>query len=735
MPYIQTTIPNWRKQSEPASEHDLVCQIPRQIIPQVSELKKQSKEDIKKKELEKKIDNFIVEYTNTIKKLLETQSKYASNISIINNKQHFNDELDIDCCYYSNKDTHYNLKQTIMFIIDLFDDNLYKFSMKTFEKMRDKIISEKHSKYFIKTILTDPFSLIDIQSSPIKFNQAYEIYKKLNISISDDELINKWAIYALQDNNGSFYKIKSHPHSNNIYKIFSDRPFKQGWYFSLRKFCEDKNILGNYNKYLKILNSLLIEHTKYKGLYAIKKYVELEKTIGENVLDMYYDKNNSIDEDEFNKFIIYFENKKNIKLTNEQIQAIKFSIIDELSIITGPPGTGKSTITEAVIEWYNIKDNGYNISLQAPTGKAIKGLLEKCSNIKNKELCGTLHKCLLSTFPKITYERDTGKSQDKLPHSINKIIVDEASMIDIFMFKNLLHFCSYFECGLILCGDIKQLPPVGKGQPFASIINSELFNTQYLTEIKRQDEGKLKNCIININNKNLSENDFDNITTTFIEHDFKNTYKSIDLFKEIVNEYGKENIGIITPEHSKEPGTFEMNKLLQKEVYNPNNPDYHGYFKEGDYVMRTENKYEDSVIRVNGDTGVINFIKKTVYDKNGKSKKYDCARILYDNDGYSDNNFEDIHLHAIKDNFTLNYCNTVHKYQGSQKSVIVFICSPLHSSLSWGTNRLKLVYTAISRAQKKLIVIGDKQLFFNVQNCKDEPFITSFMNEFITYEF
>ena len=89
----------------------------------------------------------------------------------------------------------------------------------------------------------------------------------------------------------------------------------------------------------------------------------------------------------------------------------------------------------------------------------------------------------------------------------------------------------------------------------------------------------------------------------------------------------------------------------------------------------------------------------------------------------------------IKDNFTLNYCNTVHKYQGSQKPVIIFICSPLHNSLSWGTNRLKLVYTAISRAQKKLIVIGDKQLFFDVQNCQDEPFVSSFMSEFITYEF
>ena len=705
------------------------------IIQSVSELKKKSKEEEKNAELEKKIDKFIVLYKETINKQLKIQSKYGSNISIINNKQHFIDELDTDNYYTYQENTVFTLKKTIKFIINLFQDNLDKFSMKTFEKMRDKINSEKHSKYFINTILTEPFSLIDIQSSPINFNQAYEIHKKLNIPISDNELVIKWAIFALQDNNGSFYKIKSHPNSNNIYKTYSDRPFKQGWYFKLRKFCEDKNLLGKYNKYLNILNSLLIEHSSYKGLYGIKEFVELEKNIGETVMNMYYDNDNDIDEDKFTIFITSFENKKKYKLTNEQIQAIKFAIIGDLSIITGPPGTGKTTIVEAIIEWYQNENPYYNISLQAPTGKAIKGLLEKCENIKNKDICGTLHKCLLNTFPKIKQEINTGETQDKLPHTIHKIIVDEASMIDIFMFKKLLNFCDYFQCSLLLCGDINQLPPVGKGQPFASIINSDLFNTQLLTEIKRQDNGKLKDCIININNKTLSDKDFDGITTTFIEHDFKDREKSINLFKRIVHDNGKENIGIITPENGKEPGTFEMNKFLQNEVYNPNNSFYHGYFKEDDFIMRTENKYEEDVIRVNGDTGIINFVNKMIPDKNGKLKKRAVAQILYDTNEYNDDNFEYIDLGDIKDNFTLNYCNTVHKYQGSQKPVIVFICSPLHNSLSWGTNRLKLVYTAISRAQKKLIVIGDKNLFFNVQKCNEEPFITSFMQQFNTYEF
>ena len=87
---------------------------------------------------------------------------------------------------------------------------------------------------------------------------------------------------------------------------------------------------------------------------------------------------------------------------------------------------------------------------------------------------------------------------------------------------------------------------------------------------------------------------------------------------------------------------FEMNKFLQNEVYNPNNPFYHGYFKEGDFIMRTQNKYEEDVIRVNGDTGIINFVNKTITDKNGMLKKREVAQILYDSNEYNDDNFEDI---------------------------------------------------------------------------------------------
>ena len=716
-------------------------------IPSCKDLRKLNLQIEKNKKNEERASKLKDEYIKKLERIIKQNIQYTE-ISIVDNITLFKNELNElkNNTYYNYTDKN-TFEDTILHIITWFKDYTSKISFKTFEGIIDTLLFEKHSRYLIKNIIDNPLDLIQIQHSPIKFTQAYRILKELNIPFTDELLVQKWSIFALQDNNGSFYKIKSHPNSKNKYKENFDRPFKQSWYYLLRKFCEENEILDTkHQPYLNILNGLLIEHKTYKYLYGIKEFVEIEKEIGDKLLNMYYDSNNeTIDEAEFDQFIKDFEKNKSssdkpFKLTGEQITAIKYSIIYNLCNITGPPGTGKSTITVATIEWFNRKSdiNGftYNISLMAPTGKALKGLTDKCKNIRTNNICGTLHKCLLNTFPKIKKEIDDcdNDSDKKYPQYINKIIVDETSIVNIFMFNKLLKACEYFDnCSLVLCGDIKQLPPVGNGRPFESIINSELINTVYLTEIKRQDTGKLKDCIIKINKKKMSIRDFDNNSTIFTEHDFNDNNKTIKICNDIINKHGKENVVFITPENNKAPGVFEMNKLLQNYVYNYDNHYAHGFFKEGDYVMRTENKYDDDVIRVNGDTGKIFFtdILKT-NPKTNKNYREHVARVYYDDE---ETPMEEVPICDIKDKFTLNYCNTVHKYQGSQKDVVVFIASSLHSSISWGTNRLKLAYTAISRAAKTLIVIGDKKTFFDIQNCKDEPFVTSFMKEFNEYDF
>ena len=724
-------------------QHESSCS---KTIPSCKDLRKLNLQIEKNKKNEERASKMKDEYVKKLDIIIKKNSQYQT-ISIVDKIQLFTrerDELKNNTYYgYTNKNT---FEDTILHIIEWFKDSQSKMSFKTFEGIIDTLSFEKNSRYLIKNIIDNPLELIQIEHSPIRFNQAYRIVKELDIPFTDELLVQKWSIFAVQDNNGSFYKIKSHIDSKNKYKEYSDRSFKQGWYWLLRKFCDENNILSTkYASYLDILNGLLVQHKKIKYLYGIKEFVEIERDIGDETLDLYYDNNETIEDiEKFERFIQEFEqnkstNEKPFKFNDEQISAIKHTITDKLCIITGPPGTGKSTITEATIEWFNQESSrtgfAYNICLMAPTGKALKGLTDKCKNIRTNNICGTLHKCLLNTFPKIVKEIDEcdSDSDKKYPQYINKIIVDETSMVNIFMFKKLLKACKYFDCSLVLCGDIKQLPPVGNGRPFECIINSELFNTVYLTEIKRQDTGKLKDCIIKINKKKLSIDDFDNNSTIFTEHDFINNKKTVRFCKDIVDKYGKENVAFLTPEHNKPPGVFEMNKLLQCYVYNHDNHYEHGYFKEGDYVMRTENKYDDDVIRVNGDTGKIFFkeILKT-NPKTNRSYKEKVALVYYDDEQTP---MEEVDLCDIKDKFTLNYCNTVHKYQGSQKDVVVFIASSLHSSLSWGTNRLKLAYTAISRAAKNLIILGDKKTFFDIQQCKNEPFVSSFMTEFNEYDF
>lgn len=710
-------------------------------IPSCRDLRKLNLEVEKNKKNEERAFKIKEHYLKKLDAIIKKDSSYQT-ISIVDNIHSFKKERDhLKNNTYHNYTDENTFEDTILHIIEWFKDCQIKITFKTIEKIIETLSFEKSSRYLIKNILENPLDMIQIQHPTLNFNQAYRIVSELNIPFTDELLLEKWAIYAVQDNSGSFYKIKSHPDSKSKYKEYSDRPFRQGWFWLLRKFCDENKILAKYSKYLNILNTMLVQHKSIKHLYGIKDFVSIEKTSGDDLLTMYYDEEEDIDNDKFDDFIQLFEKMKStpdkpFKLNEEQISAVKHTITDKLCIITGPPGTGKSTIIEATIEWFNRQssdtDFHYTISLMAPTGKAFKGLYDKCKNITNTDICGTLHKCLLNTFPKITSQIDDPGSEKKYPEYINKIIIDETSMVDIFMFNSLLKWCKYFNCSLILCGDIKQLPPVGKGRPFECIINSGLFNIKYLNEIKRQDSGKLKDCIVNINKKELSMDDFDNEATIFMEHDFTHNKKTVRICNDIVSKYGKTNVAFITPENNKQGGVFEMNKLLQNDVYNSNNHYEHGYFKEGDYVMRTENKYDDDIIRVNGDTGKITFREKQVFNsKTGRTRKEKLAVIEYD-DGSP---YEEIALCEIKDKFTLNYCNTVHKYQGSQKDVVVFIASSLHSSLTWGTNRLKLAYTAISRAAKTLIVIGDKKIFFDIQKCKDEPFVSSFMTEFNEYDF
>ncbi len=625
----------------------------------------------------------------------------------------------------SNK-TYYNFThentfiQYILIMKEWLSDCKPKLTFGCLQNMLNSLKFELNPRYLLSNLLFKPLDIIQIRHSPINFSIAYKICDTLNIPMNDTTFIDKWAISTVQDNNGSFYKKKE---------------YKNGWFELLQQFCDEKKIQDKYKSLKKILNKILVPHWKDNEYFVDTKYLSYEQELGDKIINDYYDESIQIDDNSFNEFIYNYELKQgnNFKFETEQFNAIYNAIKEKCSIITGPPGTGKTTITKAIISYLKeLYTQDYVISLLAPTGKAAKTLMDavnKDYELVDKTICGTLHKQLFHTFKFIWKKKmgmDVVEKFKNLPDHIDCIIIDEFSMTDIFLFEKLLLWSRDFKCKLIFVGDNNQLPPVGKGRPFSQLIKSKLLTTTYLTKIKRQDQGTLKDCIINIQTKDLSIDDFNGLDTQIINHDFKKTKETTQIFRKIVEENGKDNLIIITPEHKGFAGTKELNRLLQTTVYNILEPDVHGSFKDKDYIMRTKNCYSENNIRVNGDSGIIEFDKPSFKTNFKPSKK---ATIYYDSGGEP----ESIDNSKLFEEFTLNYCNTVHKYQGSQKNIVVVCVSPEHFSLKFG-NALKLVYTAISRAQKKLIIVGDSKIFFKSQYVTEHKFITSFMEQFTEIE-
>ena len=492
-----------------------------------------------------------------------------------------------------------------------------------------------------------------------------------------------------------------------------------------------------------------------KYYYTTQEFIDFEIKTSDKVMELFYNESKEADEaDEADETYekeeeaIYahvenytmkqHETKDEFKFEPEQVEAIKRGCrLNKMQLlnITGPPGTGKSTIVDCIMN-YKLRAGGGGkedciIAVMAPTGLAQKNLKNSCNcdpKFSGNIMFSTLHRALNFTFK---------DKKNKFKPSI--IIVDESSMVDLFLFNKLLCACERFQCSLILIGDVKQLPPISAGTPFESIINSKIFDTTVLTNIKRQN-GNLKTIIEKLNHQNgVHYDDFDNICSTFIEA------KTPEDFERVITEiYKKEmmqKVGIHTMcvQREKTAGVFALNPIIQK-LKNPNGEElfvkrYEGahthIFHEGDLVIRTENDYKDeNNVRVNGDVGTIHQTKTKVkrYGKDVYDYKY---TIKYETGKEEDG----LTSGDVQDAFMPFYASSVHKMQGLQETVIVFIVSPAHNYCLTNENSKKLVYTAISRCRANFYVVGDKSLFLKAQKTKVEfTYPTLFMTEFNKYE-
>ena len=378
------------------------------------------------------------------------------------------------------------------------------------------------------------------------------------------------------------------------------------------------------------------------------------------------------------------ESNLNIKYNNEQINAIKKSINNSVLIITGGPGSGKTTIIKGIIETYKeINKLSYanlidEVALLAPTGRAAKRMSEVSSYPAS-----TIH-----SFLKWQKESNKFLVNEYHKSKAKLLIIDETSMIDVSLMASLLKGVSV-HTKIILIGDDHQLPSVGPGDMLHNLIDSEVIDVIELKNIYRQSsKSKIIDLAYNIRNMNIDESIFNNSPDlSFINCSEKDIINHIKELAITYKDLSYKDFQILIPMYKGINGIDNINNKIQ-ELYNPktNNNEIvivETIFRENDKVICLTNQIDEDIY--NGDIGIIeevNNIKK---------------ELLIDFDGIkcriTKSNFKDIKL---------AYAISIHKAQGSEFNTVVIPICRAYSKMLYQ----KLIYTAVTRAKQNLFLIG-----------------------------
>lgn len=397
------------------------------------------------------------------------------------------------------------------------------------------------------------------------------------------------------------------------------------------------------------------------------------------------------------KDIEKIEEKHSIKFEDKQRDAIKTAVIRGMLVLTGGPGTGKTTTINGILELY--EKQKLRVLLAAPTGRAAMRMSEVTGR-KAK----TIHRLLEVEWG--DGDRQVFTRNIENPLEADAVIVDELSMVDTHLFASLLNALP-LGCRLVLVGDADQLPPVGAGNVLQDIIVSGLMPTVALTEIFRQSMESL----IVTNAHKIVKGIYPDLTRVDKDFFFMNR-PNVAQCAEIVTDlyvnrlpkaYGynsMDDIQIICPSKKGELGTVSLNRKLQS-ILNPPSKDKETFesgsriFREGDKVMQIKNNYdiiwkkgdETSAGIFNGDIGRI-----CVVNHNAGFMKidFDGRMALYPFDNISE--------------LELAYAITVHKSQGSEFEAVIMPTCGIVPQLSYRN----LLYTAVTRAKSRIVLVGSK---------------------------
>ena len=536
-------------------------------------------------------------------------------------------------------------------------------------------------------------------------------YKDKVIRIIDNN------IYDLIDNINLNFKEIDTIAINNKYDLYDERrvealiiyllneiTFEQGDTYSF--FQEIYNSIIKYLPDLKSedLEYYLIKLSKQKRVvikkekYYLKELYDAEEYIADRIYRL-----NNMERRKLPKLkekIKELEQKIGITYDESQKNAIITSLNNNFTITTGGPGTGKTTIIKGIIRMLvdTCHISPQNIALLAPTGRASRKLIEVCN------------------IPAYTIHKYLGWDKDNNTFSHNEInvckeeyiIVDEASMIDTMLMFSLLKG-TRLDSKFIFIGDYYQLPSVSQGQVLKDMIDSEVLDVIKLNNLYRQKDG---NYIIDlaheIKNKELSDNFLTKKEDyNFIEVDNDYVLTSIKdiILKALEKGYREKDIQVLAPMYKSQNGIDNLNKMLQ-EIFNPKSNDKNELtvgnktYREGDKVLELVNDSDNSIS--NGDLGYI--INITNKEKNDNKKN----EIIVDFDGNIVSFSPDKFI-----NITHGYAISVHKSQGGEFNMVII---PFVNSFKRMLYN-KLIYTAVTRAKSKLILIGSREAFvYGVNN-------------------
>lgn len=436
-----------------------------------------------------------------------------------------------------------------------------------------------------------------------------------------------------------------------------------------------------HERYLIIEDERIYHHTQYDAEKGIASFLNG------------YPYHTDVDISPFQKEdLTRLENVFHIRYEDKQKSAIDTFFDKSFSILTGGPGTGKTTIVQGILALYKKYYPTHVIALCAPTGRAAKRL----SELSNGNAT-TIHSLL-----KWDLENNTFLVNEKEPIKADLLIIDEFSMVDQWLFYNLVKACKHVKKILII-GDEDQLPSVGPGCVLKDLIASQMFPVTRLAKIFRQSEGSDVVTLAHQIRDGYAD---------IIEHAkdiaFFNcqNYEVKDLILTVVQSalekgYESRDIQVLAPMYGGVAGIDALNNALQK-MLNPN--DLHkreikiGYrvFREKDKVLQLKNQPDDEVY--NGDIG---FIKKIIFTKEDIHNK---NTIIVDFDGILvEYNGDQIY------NITHAYCTSIHKAQGSEYPIVIMpVVKDYHYML-----QKRLLYTGVTRAKKSLILLGDKEVFLH----------------------